>query len=419
MKLHIKTFLHKLFIENWPRKLISLIIAIIVWLLVNQTLTTSRNFSMIPIRITNIPEGKTLDGIQASGRLMKKISLTLMGNKGLLDTLTPQDLEIVLDATNQPDDWMVTLQPQHIRSCNPSIDLANGITRVHNSPFVLKMSNLVTEKIPLIITQPVGQPPRGYQFLDIWPYRLSLSVSGPEEVIHRLKSKEQKLTFNLTQITKSQLDAIVQDGENAHQIISYPVPDAWKMVNLPLLSEQPIHIDDPNSNALRIDFLKCHLLPLPPSIPVSIFFPESTSAILNPETVHLQTGGLIQDANGITTLNMPLYANGVDHLFLQLVRNRIKLIIIATPLSDRDLLEWSIEFINPRQLEDVYVSTLMAESTDNPPSTLLPHQREEYLRNRFRSYMYHFQLFTADDMPLNLSARLHDHFIKVEESDAP
>ena len=70
------------------------------------------------------------------------------------------------------------------------------------------MTKLVTDQIPIIISQPVGEAPRGYQFLDVWPYRLTLSVSGPEEVIKRIKVKEQRITFNLNDISKGQLDAL-------------------------------------------------------------------------------------------------------------------------------------------------------------------------------------------------------------------
>ncbi len=345
-------------------------LAIIIWLVVNQTLTASRNFSAIPVHIINIPEGKTVQGIQPDGRLAKKMTITLVGNKALLDTLTPQDFEIVIDVSNTPDEWVVSLDTQHLVSCNPAIDVTSGITRIHSSQIVLKMSKLVTDQIPVVITQPVGEAPRGYQFLDVWPYHLSVTVSGPEETIKRLKYKEQKITFNLTDIKKSQLDAL--DQTDSHHVVSFPIPQSWKQIHLPLLSDMPIHIDDPQSEALRIDFIRCHLLPMHQSIPLSIFFPEHTSAILNPQTIHLQYNNFIEEINGIPVLNMPLYANGVDRLFLQIVKNRMKIVIIATPASERDLLEWSIEFINPPQLEDAYVSTLMASTPDYDPHLLQP-----------------------------------------------
>lgn len=412
----MKTLFYRIFVAYWPRKLISLLLAIIIWLLVNQTLTSARNLSAVPIHIINIPEGKTVEGMQPNGRLTKKMNLTLIGNKTFLETVTPQDVEILLDASRMADESLITPQKGDLVSLNPELDLSNGLARIHCNPFVVRMSRLLTEQISVVITQPTGEAPRGYQFLDVWPYRLSLSVSGPEEAIRRLKMKEQRITFDLTEITKSQLDTLAQVSGTAHSgIVSYRIPDQWKCIHIPLLSETPIPLDDPQAEGLRIDFLRCHLLPIHQPIPVTLFFPEKTSDSLNPQTLSLASGGPLVNVRGIDLLTMPLYANGVDRLFLETVKNRMRISVVVTPSSERAFLEWSVEFINPRQLEEEYLSTFIANSPDHESNLLQPSLREEYLRNRFRSYMNRFQLFKGDDTPLNLSIRLNENHVELVE----
>ena len=105
----MKTILSRIFIDHWPRKLVALILAFITWLVVNQTLTATRNMNNIPVRIINIPQGKTIEGITPNGRLAKKITLTLVGNKTILDELTPYDLEVELDAAGKPEEWIATI----------------------------------------------------------------------------------------------------------------------------------------------------------------------------------------------------------------------------------------------------------------------------------------------------------------------
>ena len=414
----MKTLFYKIFIDHWTRKLIALILAVITWLVVNQTLTSTRTINGIPVRVVNIPSGKTIEGLQSNGRLTKKISLTLVGNRTVLDELTPYDLEVVLDAADKPDEWIAMISNKNLVSLNPEIDISKGINRVYYSNFFIRMTKLVTEKIPIVITQPIGEAPRGYQFLDVWPYRLFLTVSGPEDIIKRLKVKEQRITFNLSDINKAQLDAVTANSGPSHaDVVSFYVPEQWKLINIPILSETPIEIDDPKAKALRIDFLRCNLLAIQKPIPVALFFPEKTLATLNPQTVSLLPGNAVEELHGTMFIDIPLYANGVDRLFLETVEEMLQIAIIVAPNHKEETLPWSIEFINPRELENRYVSTLMSNSSDDETRLLQPALREEYLRNRFRSYMHRLQLFTSDEVKLNLNILFKNHAIEVYQQN--
>lgn len=412
----MKTLLYKIFVEHWSRKLVSIVLAVIIWLVVNHTLTSTRNISNVPVRIIHLPAGKTVEGMQPNGRLAKKLTLTVVGNKSLIDELTPSDLEVVIDASDKPDEWIVTVTKKNLVSLNPEIDISGGISRVYHPNFVIRMTKLVTDQIPIVITQPIGEAPRGYQFLDVWPYHLSLTVSGPEEVIKRLKLKEQRITFNLSDISKSQIDELSLKSEGSSEVVSFFVPDQWKQINIPILSDSPIEIDDPQAKALRIDFVRCNLLPVDASIQLSLFFPPENLKQLNPENTSIAAGSLVQFNMGTPLITYPLFANGVDSLFLETVRDMIEIVIIAAPKSERKLLDWSVQFVNPRLLEDRYVTTLMSDVSDRDIRLLQPTLREEYLRNRFRSYMNRFQLFRADDSKFDLTVFLKDRQIQIEEA---
>ncbi len=415
----MKTFLHKVFIDHWPRKLVAIVLAIITWLVVNQTMTSTRNISNVPVRVIHLPLGRTVEGIQPNGRLAKKLTLTVVGNKSLIDELTPSDLEVVIDATDKPDEWIVIVNKKNLVSLNPEIDISSGITRVYHPNFIVRMTKLVTDQIPIVITQPIGEAPRGYQFLDIWPYRLTLTVSGPEEVIKRLKLKEQRVTFNLNDISKAQIDEISMKTEGTSEVVSYYVPDQWKQINIPILSDSPIEIDDPLAKTLRIDFIRCNLLPVNAPIQLSVFFPPENLENINPENTSIVPSALIRFTKGTPLIAPPLYANGVDNLFLQIAREMIEIVIIASPRSERKVLDWSVQFVNPRLLEDKYVTILMSDVSDRDIRILQPTLREEYLRNRFRSYMNHFQLFYADESKFDLTPFLNpNNQIQIQEVSA-
>jgi hypothetical protein len=412
----MKTLFYKLFVDHWTRKLISAVLAVVIWLVVNQTLTSTRNISNIPVRIVHLPEGKTVEGIQPNGRLAKKLTLTLVGNRSIIEELSPSDLEVVIDAADKPDEWLVTITKKNLISLNPEIDINTSITRAYHPNFFVRMTKLVTDKIPVVVTRPIGEAPRGYQFLDVWPYHLSLSVSGPEEVIKRLKLKEQRITFNLNDISKAQLDDIALKSSSSSEVVTFFVPEDWKQIHIPALSDAPLEINDEEAKALRIDFNKCNLLPIQALIPCSLFFSQEVLSVVDPQTILVAPSPLLQFIRKIPFISHPLYANGVDQLFLEIVREQLQIAITVIPSAERKALDWSIQFINAKNLEDRYVATLVSDVSDRDIRLMKPAQLEEYLRNRFRSYMQRFELFNADDSAFGLSIFIKNDRIDITET---
>ncbi len=412
----MKTLVNRFFVQNWQRKLISAILAIIIWFMVSQSLTSSKTISNIPVRIINIMPGKTVANLQSNGTLTKRVTLTLSGNKHLLDELNAEDLEVVIDANNHKEEWHADITKKNLVSLNPNIDLNKAITSSSTTQLSIRVTKLVSEKIPIFVTQPIGEAPRDYQFLDIWPYQLTLNVSGPEETVKRLRAKGLRLTFDLSNITKAELDALRSRPDSTHSDeVSFYVPEQWKRVSVPLLSDTSIEIDDPKAKDLRIDFVRVSLLPINSKIPVSMYFPTENIDTLNPKSISWGPSSLIQQTNGINLFSQPLFAKGVSHLFVRVVEQMIQMSVTVEQTKEKQSLNWSIEFINPRLLEDRYVSLMMSDGSDEEVRELQPLVREEYLRNRFRSYMNRFQLYQSDDKRLEMQAYLENSKIILEE----
>jgi hypothetical protein len=401
-----------LFLNNWERKVISLFLAVVIWLFVNQSLTTTKVLENVAVRLINIPAGMTVEGLQPNGMLSKKIPLTLHGNKTELAQIASHDVEVVLDALDKSGEWFATITRKNLNSINPDIDLSKAIKKVVLTQLQVNFTRLVTEKIPVFVTQPIGESPRDYQFLDVWPYRLNMTVSGPEEVIKQLKAKGINLTFNLNDITRSDLEA----EENKSDEVSFYVPDDWKQISIPSLSDRPFDIDDLQAMDLRIDFVRSDLHPIAKAIPINLFFPPEHSLTLNPETYSLAISGLVQQFHGLYLLRKSLYAKGVSRLFIELVQDMLEISILLSPKTEKKSLDWSVQFLNPRILEDKYVSILMSDDGDTEKDPSFARRREEYLRARFRQYMNRFQLYKSDREKFDLNVEIRDHQIVVEES---
>lgn len=415
----VRTLLIRFFVENWQRKLISLILAMIIWMVVSQSLTSSKIVSNIPIRVINLSPEKTIEGMQVNGQLNKRLSLSLIGNKTVLEELSSKDFEIVIDAKDKPQEWIATIDQRNLVSLNPEFNAAKMISRVLPVEMIVRQTKLVTEKIPVSITHPIGEAPKGYQYLDVWPYQLFLTVTGPEETVKQLKNRGQKLTFNLNDITRADLEALQSSnaGEQSDEI-SYSIPDSWKKILIPQLSEQALQIDDPQAAALRIDFSRQDQLPIGFSLPVTVFFPPKYSNTLNPETYTLATNDFIVKKNGIKLFNAPLYAQGVSKLFLETVKDMIEIVIIASPKSERDTLLWNAQFMYPHDLEDRYIAKVRAQS-NSEMLDVQPHLLEDYLRNRFRSYMNRFRIYTPGSNKLSLKIELQANSISVTPQNYP
>ena len=95
----------------------------------------------------------------------------------------------------------------------------------------------------------------------------------------------------------------------------------------------------------------------------------------------------------------------------------IQIVVIAEPPMKKTLLDWSVQFVNTRLLEDAYVAKLISDTSDEDLRMMKPNLREEYLRNRFRSYMNRFQLFTENDEKFSLEARIENNKILITQEE--
>ncbi|MBI3900616.1 MAG: hypothetical protein HY324_00535, partial [Chlamydiia bacterium] len=413
------TLLKRFFVENWARKLLSLILAIVVWVVVKRSLIATKTISDVPVRVINLNPGKTIEGMQANGILSEKVSLSLVGNRFMLDEMGSRDLEIVLDAKDKPNEWIAVIGKKNLVSLNPDINLEKGLSRVASIERIIRQSKHVKEKIPIIVTEPIGEAPKGYQYLDVFPYQLNLNVEGPEETIKQLKNGGGlTLTFNLSDISVAELD-ILQKTEKRHSDeISFFVPNSWKKVMVPGLSETEMEIDDPQAKGLRIDFARQDLLPINAPIPVSLFFPAEGCSGINPETCALVANDFVVKKNGVKMITQPLFAQGVSRKFLDLVKDRIQIAITSSLKGSPERLLWNVQLMCPQELEDRFVAKSMAELSAELRD-VQPSLREDYLRNRFHSYMNSFRLYTPGHKKLKLAIRVDGNAVLVTPENYP
>lgn len=400
--------------QNWQRKLFALISAIIIWSFINHSINATKTISSVPIRVINLPADKTIQGLLPNGILSKRVTLSLVGTKGVIDELEPGDVEVLLDASAvDTDEWIVRISKKNLVSLNPEIDLNKHVSQVGHADLIIKLSKLVTAKVPVTVEIPKGSSPPGYEFLDIWPQQMFHTLSGPEEEVQKIKEKGLTLSFDIADITKADLDTLKSTGHNDE--VSFFLPKKWKQVVIPFRQNAHEELNDPDSKSLRIDFLRKEILPLEKEIPIRIFFPLDDLSAYSPLNLHLGLNADIHEKSGLTIFTKPLFAKDVSRLFIDVVRNSLEIVIIAAPKSKREVLAWSLMFINPRDLEDTYVAFSFANIAVNKDlaTGLIPKKQEEMLRKRFRDYMQRMTLLLANGKKLHIKSTIDGENVRV------
>lgn len=410
----MKEIVYRIFVKNWPRKLIALISAVVVWFLVNETIMVSRTIPNIPVHIINLPSDKTVIGLLPNGILKYRIPVTVTGLKSIVNELRPSDLEVVINAEGKKESWIEAIDKKDLVSTGADRDWKKDIRAVTSNDLYIKMSKLITEEVPLTINKPIGDPPQGYQFLDIWPKYLTQKVSGPQEQVQSMKEHGLEVTFNLNRISKSELDALQALAKSDE--VSFFIPELWKVVSLPFKGNIMESFNDPRAKLLRIDFLKQDLLELGVELPITIFFPIKYSELINPGTCSLTENSIVEKKNGLKILTTPLYVRDVSRLFLDVVKDNLLLTIIAVPNSVQDDLNWAVEFIDEKALENAYVEASLKEiESIHRDNASFSKASEQSIRYRFRDYLRNLQLFTKNGKPLELKAFQKDHKITLEQ----
>lgn len=387
--------------------------AVIIWFFVSHSIIEEKVIRNVPIRISNLPAEKTIVGLLPNGILMKRINLTLTGVKDVIDEIEPGDLEVNIDATAiDHADWIVQINKKNLVSLNPSIDLANNITDVTHSDFVIKLNRLMTAKVAIDILQPQGVSPEGYEFLDIWPQRLMQSISGPEEEIHRLKTKGLELTIDLNRITKAELDALKsQQLGGANNEVSFYVPYNWKQISIPYRNSIE-EINDPDAQSLRIDFLRKEFIPIERKLPVQVFYPTKTLETVNPDKIALFPSQFIVNTEGVNLFTLPLHVKNVSRLFMEIVRDYLGITIVANAKAADEILPWSLEVMTPHELEETYVAYQMANG-GKQVSNMLNRSREMLYRKRFRNYLHDLTLYLSPGHKLSIESSIKDEKIEI------
>jgi YbbR domain-containing protein len=189
----MKKFIRNLVFKNWELKLLSLLLALILWIsLIPEEKTFSEKTLTIPLETGNIPPDMELVEkpetqidvtIRAPNRLINEISSANVFAKLNLQEATVFQQEYPLN------DTMISIPP--------------GATVVRISPNQVKLKFERTKEERLdIVPNIIGQVKEGYKIARIEVLPPRVAVRGPESKI-RQKDKVSTSPINVSELTES------------------------------------------------------------------------------------------------------------------------------------------------------------------------------------------------------------------------
>ncbi len=170
----------KLFLEDWGVKLLSLAIALVLWLVVtgqNEPVTAHVNVQLNYIRPQTL---------EISNDPPRTVDVTLTGSRNKLDDLTALDLVATVDLSDQqPGERVLRLADK------AKIPLPQGVKvdGYQPSAIPIRLEQIIERQIA-VEPKLEGKPADGYQVYAVRPSKAAVIVRGPESRVNALQKLE-------------------------------------------------------------------------------------------------------------------------------------------------------------------------------------------------------------------------------------
>lgn len=172
--------------HNWPLKLASLLIAIVIWYIAvnNYDPRATRSYS-VKVEVTNesyIANGKQVFTIEET---YKTVTVYITGNKSKLDKISESSISVIADLTQivdlERDPVTVPLQVTCEGFDRTDISLSRDTIPI-------SIETVSNKTLNVTVTTGDTSPNKNYEIGSLTPNPSSLTIYGPESVISRIDS---------------------------------------------------------------------------------------------------------------------------------------------------------------------------------------------------------------------------------------
>jgi len=177
--LFLKHILRKVFLEDWPLKVVALIITFALWY--GVSLSSKKGTATMAAQLAFRVSDESV--LMSAG--VQDVTIRVAGDDQAIDRLFGNDIRVAADLTQTPNgDSILVLTPQSISTNLPS---GVRVEDIQPSRFPVKLE-AVQEKYVPVQAALVGEPASGYEVYSTTVNPARVRVRGPESFMSTLES---------------------------------------------------------------------------------------------------------------------------------------------------------------------------------------------------------------------------------------
>ena len=199
----MKLKLLKKFTFKWHIKLLSLALAFILWIYVDNLKETER-FISIPLEMKNIP-----DGFMVSNGIPPSVKVIIKGKESKLALFDENIVNAFVDLENKTKNEQKTI----VKIDHDSIP--QGISIKEINPRIIDITiERIVKKLVSVIPVITAEPPYGYNFEDVQIDPEQVLVSGPDSILKSLDAIYSK-DISIQSLTETTVVEVGLNIENS------------------------------------------------------------------------------------------------------------------------------------------------------------------------------------------------------------
>ena len=193
-------------LNNWPKKILALLIAFILWLYVFQTGKTKRIYT-VAVEIRNAPAH-----LISTENFRTAVGVEVEGEKALFNNFNPQNIQCVLDlgkARKGRAKYIVRLNQAFVTT---------GLTlRVVDPYIAINFEEIVSKKVR-VLARTEGVISNGYTLKDIEISPTITTIIGPESVVKNINRVYTQIIDIQNKFSTFETDVIIDKVHDKIQI---------------------------------------------------------------------------------------------------------------------------------------------------------------------------------------------------------
>ncbi len=186
-----KNNLTQVFAKDWILKVISLVLAVVLWSFVGGEDRVDKNV-MIPLEIINLPRDLVI-----SNQFKKEIEVSVSGPRSLIMEMSRRSEPRQVDLSSATPGTMV------IENDAKKVPVPRGITvqRVQPSSIILSLDKLIQKQFP-VTAKKVGRVAKGYYVKSLKTDPDVITITGPQTTLSQFDELFTKV-INLNEVKES------------------------------------------------------------------------------------------------------------------------------------------------------------------------------------------------------------------------